>query len=100
VPVSGSSNWKGLINDRGAGGQSLPRWKGHVLRRLAWVFPPLLAFSLLASSTLAAAQAIAAPASQRPDESTPQFGSINPYLGLTIDEIEIPGLSTEDAASP
>ena len=99
MPVRGSSNWKGLINDRGAGGQSLPRWKGHVLRRLAWVFPPLLAFSLLASSTLAAAQAIAAPASQRPDESTPQFGSINPYLGLTIDEIEIPGLSTEDAAS-
>src|SRR5215475_9543061 len=31
------------------------------------------------------------------EESATQFGAINPYLGLTIDEIDLPGIPAEDA---
>ena len=38
---------------------------------------------------------------QRPSSTdpTPQFGTIHPYLGLAIDQIELPGVPPEDAAS-
>jgi outer membrane protein insertion porin family len=39
------------------------------------------------------------PAAQQLAESTPQFGIITPYLGLTIDQIELPGVPPEEAAS-
>lgn len=36
---------------------------------------------------------------QQPSESSSPFGNIAPYLGLAIDEMEIPGVAPEDAAS-
>jgi outer membrane protein assembly complex protein YaeT len=36
---------------------------------------------------------------QPPAESPPQFGGIVPYIGLTIDKIELPGISPEEAAT-
>jgi outer membrane protein insertion porin family len=45
----------------------------------------------------AAAEPIAAQ-QQLPDSTSP-FGIITPYLGLTIDSIELPGVSPDDAAS-
>jgi outer membrane protein insertion porin family len=36
---------------------------------------------------------------QQPEEPASQFGAINPYLGLTIDEIDLPGVPAEDAAA-
>ncbi len=36
---------------------------------------------------------------QQPDESASQFGAISPYLGLTIDEIVLPGVAPEEAAA-
>lgn len=38
-------------------------------------------------------------AEQQPEESPTQFGAITPYLGLTIDEIELPGVAPEEAAA-
>ena len=34
-----------------------------------------------------------------PAESSPQFGTITPYLGLPTDQIELPGIPPEEAAS-
>ncbi len=39
------------------------------------------------------------PAGQQPAESVTQFGAITPYLGLPIDQIELPGVPPEEAAS-
>jgi outer membrane protein insertion porin family len=39
------------------------------------------------------------PAAQQPAESPSQFGAITPYLGLAIDQIELPGVPPEEAAS-
>ena len=39
------------------------------------------------------------PAPQQNEPSASQFGAIVPYLGLTIDEIEFPGVPSEEAAS-
>ena len=39
------------------------------------------------------------PAVQQPAESPSQFGTIAPYLGLPIDQIELPGVPPEEAAS-
>jgi outer membrane protein insertion porin family len=39
------------------------------------------------------------PAGQQAPESASQFGTISPYLGLTIDQIELPGVPPEEAAS-
>jgi len=36
---------------------------------------------------------------QQAEESPAQFGAITPYLGLTIDEIEFPGIDPHDAAT-
>ncbi len=38
-------------------------------------------------------------APQQPAESPSQFGTITPYLGLAIDQIELPGVPPEEAAS-
>jgi len=46
-----------------------------------------------------ARQASGAPSPKQPEETTPQFGAIAPYLGLSIDEIELPGVEPEEAAS-
>jgi len=39
------------------------------------------------------------PAGQQPAESSSQFGTITPYLGLAIDQIELPGVPPEEAAA-
>jgi outer membrane protein insertion porin family len=39
------------------------------------------------------------PAQQQPPESPAQFGTIAPYLGLAIDQIELPGVPPEEAAA-
>lgn len=41
----------------------------------------------------------APPASAQAEPSASQFGAITPYLGLTIDEIEFPGVRPEESAS-
>ena len=38
-------------------------------------------------------------AGQQPPESPSQFGTIAPYLGLAIDQIELPGVPPEEAAT-
>lgn len=52
---------------------------------------------VLAHGAIWAQNAPAAP--QQPAESPAQFGAIAPYLGLAIDQIELPGVLPEDAAS-
>ncbi|MGA8299603.1 MAG: POTRA domain-containing protein, partial [Terriglobales bacterium] len=45
---------------------------------------------------------VAAPApqpAQAPEESSSAFGAINPYLGLTIDEIDLPGVPQDEATA-
>jgi len=45
-------------------------------------------------------QAQSAPGvTQQPDDAASQFGAINAYLGLTIDEIELPGVPPDEAAA-
>ena len=39
------------------------------------------------------------PAAQQPAESPSQFGAIAPYLGLAIDQVELPGVPPEEAAA-
>lgn len=50
-----------------------------------------------------AAWAVGSPPAAQQPESPPQFsakfGTIAPYLGLTIDQIELPGVPPEEAAS-
>lgn len=46
-----------------------------------------------------AAPASEAPGAQQSGEPQSQLGAINSYLGLTIDEVEFPGLSSDDAAA-
>jgi outer membrane protein insertion porin family len=38
------------------------------------------------------------PAAQQPAEPSSQFGAITPYLGLPVDQMELPGASPEEAA--
>jgi outer membrane protein insertion porin family len=54
---------------------------------------------VLALIQIAAWAASPPPAAQQPAESPSQFGSIAPYLGLTIDQIEFPGVPPEEAAA-
>lgn len=89
-----SSNPMGLLFDGRAAGRRILRKVGPVWLAL---LPLILAFSLASGST---ASASGSPqASQQTEETASQFGAINPYLGLTIDEIDLPGVSPEDANS-
>jgi outer membrane protein assembly factor BamA len=58
---------------------------------------------LLVLATLVSRATGQPPAQQQPAQSAPQatsnFGTIAPYLGLTIDQIELPGFPPEEAAS-
>jgi outer membrane protein insertion porin family len=73
-------------------------WKGFV--RLAGAFRFLPALLLLLCMALTSSWAIDShPASPQSTETQPQFGTIAPYLGLAIDEIDFPGLPPEAVPS-
>src|ERR1035438_5739648 len=90
-----SSNPRGIVfaghgsDEIGAGRENLRResvlwlWLAHLVLILA-----------LATGTSWAAGS--QPAGQQPDEAASQFGAITPYLGLTIDEIELQGSAPEE----
>ncbi|HTR24963.1 MAG TPA: POTRA domain-containing protein [Terriglobales bacterium] len=94
-----SSNPVGLLFDGRAARRGNLRPIDAVRPEFFWLIPTLLilaALSLVGSAS-AASQATQQPAIQPPEESITQFGAINPYLGLTIDEIDLPGIPAEDA---
>lgn len=73
-------------------------WKGFVC--LAGAFRLLAALLLLLCMALTLSWAIDShPASPQSPETPPQFGTIAPYLGLAIDEIDFPGLPPEAVPS-
>ena len=65
-------------------------WLGRARLALTWLL--VLAFSTTGWASDPPS------ASQQPSESASQFGSIVPYLGLTIDQLEMPGVPPEEAA--
>ena len=75
-------------------------WRRSVAARVA------LALSMLIAQESSRAQS-SPPAAQQPAESPAQseatsgatFGAIAPYLGLPVDQIELPGVPPEEAAS-
>ena len=90
------------------GNSALPFPDG-LLRGLAWV---VLAFVLTLADRTGWATSLASPqtpeaqapaGTQSPAEpealSAASFGTITPYLGLAIDQIELPGVPPEEAAS-
>jgi outer membrane protein insertion porin family len=60
------------------------------------LFVVVAPLSSVAASQSPAQQTQSPPASETPPEN---FGSITPYLGLPIDQLEMPGVSPEEAAS-
>ena len=73
-------------------------WTGFV--RLAGAFRSLAALLSLLCMALISCWAIdSRPASPQSTETQPQFGTIAPYLGLAIDEIDFPGLPPEAVPS-
>ncbi len=62
---------------------------------------PVMCF-MLVLALVVAASSWAAPmpqSGQQSEQAASQFGAIVPYLGLTIDEIEFPGVGPEEAAA-
>jgi len=57
---------------------------------------PIVAVLGHAGWASAAGQTAQQPAVRQSEESATQFGAINPYLGLTIDEIDLPGVAAEE----
>src|SRR5580704_11426223 len=93
-----SSNPKGSVfYERAAGRELLPR-KNAVRPAIVPLMLPLLVLIVAMGARPAwAAQAAQPPAAQQPEESPSQFGAITPYLGLTIDEIDLPGVPQDEA---
>ncbi|MGB8978587.1 MAG: POTRA domain-containing protein [Terriglobales bacterium] len=98
-----SSNPKGSVFDeRAAGREILPR-KNAVrpaifpLKIFQLILPLLVLVFTMGVSPAWPAQAAQAPVAEQPEESTSQFGAITPYLGLTIDEIDLPGVPQDEA---
>lgn len=88
-----SSNPRDKIFDgRAAGRQILRRNRAA---RLA-ILPLISALLLLAVREVGWASSAA---SQQSEESASQFGAITPYLGLAIDEIDLPGVPQEEATA-
>ncbi len=88
-----SSNSKGVFFDGRAAGREILR-QIDAVRPIIFLLIPCVLLALAATSW-------AAPqGDQKPEEpGTSQFGAINPYLGLTIDEIDLPGVPPDEAAS-
>ncbi len=88
----GSSNLKGFVVERPEFRDGALRLRGAARVALALLFALVLAHG---TSWASGSQA----AGQQPVESPAQFGTITPFLGLAIDEIELPGVPPEEAAS-
>ncbi len=91
-----SSNPKGAAFDERAAGREILRRNSAV--RLA-IFPFILALLLLATTLELGWASPQPPAAPQLEESSSQFGAIAPYLGLTIDELDLPGVPHDEAAS-
>src|SRR5271155_4744170 len=60
----------------------------------------LLVLSFVLGMTRGARSATESPsAAQQTAESPPQLGSITPYLGLPVDQLELPGVPPEESTS-
>ncbi len=91
-----SSNPKGVLFDGRAAGREILRQTSAVRPAIFLLMPALLFLAMAGGTGWASPLPEAA---QQPEESASQFGAINPYLGLTIDEIDLPGVQQEDAAA-
>jgi outer membrane protein insertion porin family len=80
-----------MLSDSESGEES------RLLRRPLWLVPALI-FVLLMAPCGSASTGLER-SLQQPPESSPQFGTISPYVGLAIDETEFPGVSPEEAPS-
>jgi outer membrane protein insertion porin family len=89
-----SSNPEGAIFDGRAAGREILRQKNAVRLAILFLIPASLLLPIEISWGFPQP-----PTAQQPEESASQFGAIAPYLGLTIDELELPGVSPEDAAA-
>ena len=87
-----SSNPKGIRFIGLAAGKEILQRNGAVR-----VISPLIFIMLALAIAATSWGQNAARAAQQPEES--QFGAINPYLGLTIDEVELTGVSPEEAST-
>ena len=95
-----SSNPRGALFDGRAAGREILRQKNagrHAILLLTSVLPFLACLFVITLQSSSASSQI--PAAQQPVESTSQFGAIAPYLGLTIDELDLPGVPQQEAAS-
>ena len=97
------------------GGRGILRVKGSarvlrtVILAIALVLPvarsradeqrPASSSAISPGSSPATSSGQTPPAGQQAEEAGSQFGAITPYLGLTIDEIGLPGVAPEEAAS-
>ena len=91
-----SSNPVGVLFDGRAAGREILRQTSAVRPGIFLLISALLFLATTGGTSWASALPQAA---QPPEESVSQFGAINPYLGLTIDEIDLPGVPQEDAAA-
>ncbi|MGC2245536.1 MAG: POTRA domain-containing protein [Terriglobales bacterium] len=91
-----SSNSMGFIFDGRAAGREILRRNSAVRLTISLLVSFLLLLAASFETTWASPQP---PATQRPEESSPQFGAITPYLGLTIDELDLPGVPHDEAAA-
>ena len=97
MPVICSSNPRGIVF-AGHGSDEIRAGRENLRREsVLWLWLAHLVL-ILALATGTSWAAGSQPAGQQPDEAASQFGAITPYLGLTIDEIELPGVSPEEAA--
>jgi len=101
-----SSNLKGFVVERPEFREEILRLRGaaRIARALLLVMVLAQGASWAAGSPPAQQQPPESPArSESPAQSTAQFGTqfgtITPYLGLTIDQIELPGVPPEEAAT-
>ena len=91
-----SSNPVGALFDGRAAGREILRQTSAVRPGIFLLISALLFLATTGGTSWASASPQAA---QPPEESVSQFGAINPYLGLTIDEIDMPGVPQEEAAA-
>ena len=89
-----SSNPQGFIFEGLAAGKEILRGNG-ALR----LIPALLLLALALAASASWAAGLPPVGQQPPEESASQFGAITPYLGLAIDEIELPGFAPTEAAA-
>lgn len=90
-----SSNSMGIFFDGRAAGREILRQIDAVRPAIFVLLLPCLLF-MLSGNSRASGSPQAAPQQEEPSGS--QFGAINPYLGLTIDEVDLPGVPQDEAA--